>query len=127
MNPSLYRVISFTLAVAFAAAGLAFLFFPDATLAFPQRPTEGRSGDNRFFVILAGAYMFLVTALAWSMYRRPAQRIYPLLLCQAKGASALISLAFFVLHQPLPIYLANAIVDGGLSLLVLAMLLKVRE
>jgi hypothetical protein len=122
----LYRLISLALVLAFAAVGCLFLLFPDETLAFPRPAAEARETDNRFFVILAGAYMSLVTVLAWLMYRRPTQRIYPLLLCHAKGASSLLSLALFLLHRPLPIYAANAILDGGLSLLSLVLFLRAR-
>lgn len=118
MSRPLYRIFSVVLAVAFAAVGLLFLLLPDTV--------DGAAGGNRFFLALAGAYMFVVTVLAASMARWPDQPIYPLLLCQAKGASALLSLAFYLLQEPLPIYLANAVVDGALSLLALVMLRGIR-
>jgi hypothetical protein len=127
MSRQLYRLISLALAVAFAVVGLAFVLFPDHVIAFPRFRVEGEGADNRFFVILAGAYMVVVTSLAWSMYRRPQQRVYPLLLCQAKGASSLLSWALFVAHRPQPIYLANAILDGLLCVVALVMLRGLKE
>jgi hypothetical protein len=121
----LYRLISLFLAAGFAAFAVLFFLFPDHVLAFPARATERM--DNRFFVALSAAYLVLVAAIAWSMYRKPWEPAYPLLLCQAKGASSLLLLALFFLQEPLPIYLAKGIVDACLSFLGLAMFLRLRE
>jgi hypothetical protein len=129
MKPALdaYRLTSLCLAVVFAAVGLAFVLLPGGTVEAFNAVSRGLGmreaalGDNHFFVILAGAYMVLVTSLAWSMARFPQQRVYPLLLAQAKGASALLSFALFLLDRPLLIYLANGVVDGALCALVVLM------
>ncbi len=68
---TLYRLASLALAAGFAAAGLVFLLFPDETLSLGQGTVGTEAAKNRFFLILASAYMYLVTTLAWSMYRRP--------------------------------------------------------
>ncbi len=116
-----YRLVSLALAVGFAVAGLVFLFFPDETISLGQRAIGTPVGENRFFLILASAYMYVVTALAWSMFRSPDEPIYPRLLWQAKAVSSVLSFGFFLLHAPLPIYLANGVVDGALAVVVLVM------
>lgn len=124
----LYRVVSFVLTLAFAATGLLFLLAPDAAPAFfnslsPRfgMPTAPLNGQG-FYLILAVGYMYMVTVLAFLMFRRPDNRAYPLLLTHAKLASSLLSLAFFLLHAHYLVYLANFIVDGmiGLGVAILA-------
>jgi hypothetical protein len=116
-----YRLLSLALALGFAAAGLLFLLFPGETLALGQGSVAGPMGPDRFFLVLASAYMYVVTALAWSMYRSPGEPIYPLLLFQAKGVSSVLSFGFFLFARPLPIYLANGVVDATLAVVVLLM------
>jgi len=65
--------------------------------------------------------MYLVSLLAWLMFRRPAEPAWPALLAQAKLASAVISFALFSAHRPYAIYLVNGIVDGLLGVLALAL------
>ncbi len=122
-----YRLVSLALALGFAAAGLVFLLFPDETLSLGWGTIGSPVGENRFFLILASAYMYVVTALAWSMYRSPDEPIYPLILCQAKGVSSALSFGLFLLQKPVPIYLANGIVDGALALVVLLMFRSVAK
>jgi hypothetical protein len=124
----LYRAVSFILMLAFAATGVLFLLAPDAAAAFfnslsprfdmPAAPLTGRG----FYLILAVGYMYVVTVLAFLMYRRPDEPAYPLLLTHAKAASSLLSLALFLLHAPYLIYLANFIIDGliGLGVAILS-------
>jgi hypothetical protein len=124
----LYRVVSFVLMLAFAATGLLFLLSPNAAPAFfnslsprfgmPAAPLHGPG----FYLILAAGYMYVVTVLAFLMYRRPEEPAYPLLLTHAKLASSLLSLAFFLLHAHYLVYLANFIVDGiiGLGVAILS-------
>lgn len=121
-----YRAVSLGLAVVFAFVGALFLIIPGETLAFFNSLSrraglaEGPAGRS-FFVVLAGAYMYVVTALAWLMFRHPGDRTYPLLLGQAKMASAVLSFLMFAVHAPWLIYLVNGIVDGALGLVVLAL------
>jgi hypothetical protein len=121
----LYRLVSLALAVAFAAVGLAFLFLPGGVLEFFNRlspplglaPAPVQPGS--FFPILAVAYMVLVTSLAGLMFRRPGNPLLPLLLAQGKFASSFLSLFFFFGRAPYLVCLANAVVDGGIGVLVL--------
>ena len=85
------------------------------------------SGENKFYVILAVAYMYLVTMLAALMYVNPEQTVYPLLLANGKAASATLSLLFFFLDKPLLIYLTNGIVDGLIGVLVVVMYRSIRR
>lgn len=120
------RAVSLGLAAIFAVVGGIFLLIPEAMLSFfnaasrrlgmVEGPTEGS-----FFVALAGAYMVLVTILAWRMFRSPGERIYPRLLAQAKLASAALSFLLFALRAPWLIFLVNGIVDGALGIAVLAL------
>jgi hypothetical protein len=126
-----YRIFSLGLAVVFALVGGVFLFLPRGMLAFFNGVSHrlGMSpgpAESSFFGVLAAAYMYVVTILAWSMYRFPGEKIYPLILGQAKLASSLLSFAMFFFQAPWLITLVNGIVDGGLGLVVLMMFLRVR-
>lgn len=126
-----YRAVSLGLAVVFAVVGAIFLVIPGETLAFFNTLSrhvglaEGPVGRS-FFGVLAAAYMYVVTALAWLMYRHPQDKVYPLLLGQAKIASAVLSFLMFAVHAPWLIYLVNGIVDGGLGLVVLALYFRAK-
>jgi hypothetical protein len=113
-----YRFASFFLVASFVLVGLLFLFFPDAVLLFfnslsaplglPQAPPIG----FQFYLALASGYMYLVALLAWLMFRHPENSTYPGLLVNAKLATSLLSLGFFVFHRQFLVYLANFVVDG---------------
>lgn len=121
----LYKLFSLTAAAIFAVVGLIFLLFPDSALIFfnsisgyfglPQSPVQGTG----FYLTLASAYMYLVTLLAYLMYRYPEQRIYPFLLAQGKLASSIISIYLFLMHQPYLIYFANFVIDGIIGIAAL--------
>lgn len=128
-----YRSVSLLLTITFAIVGLIFLFAADGVLAFfnsianylrmVQTPEQGID----FYLILAVGYMYLVTLLAFFMYRFPGNPILPLLLAHGKLASALLSLGFFLVHQPYLIYVTNGIVDGGIGMVALVFYLKIRR
>jgi len=128
-----YRCMSLVLMLAFAVVGLLFLLAPDKPLAFfnalssplglPPSPANGWD----FYLILAAAYMYLVTVLAFSMYRHPENRLFPKLLAHAKLASATLSLALFLLQARHLIYLANFAVDGAIGIAALVIYLKMRR
>ena len=113
----LYRVASLSMAVTFAVVGLIFLVAPGSvTAAFDALSlraglaTVGATAG--FYLILAVAYMYLVTVLAGWMYLRPANPTLPVLLINAKAASSLLSFGVFAFGAPALIYLANGIIDG---------------
>jgi hypothetical protein len=89
----------------------------------PQSPVEGVS----FYLILAVAYMYMVTLLAFKMYRHPREKSYPFLLANAKLASSAVSLYLFLIYQPYLIYITNCVVDGCIGLMVLYFLRKLRK
>jgi hypothetical protein len=126
-----YKAFSLGLAVVFALVGAIFLVLPGGTLSFFNALSvrlgmvEGPA-ERSFFGVLAVAYMFVVTVLAWRMSKAPRERIYPLLLGQAKAASSLLSFLMFAVHAPWLVYLVNGIVDGGLGIILLAMYLRLR-
>lgn len=126
-----YRAFSLGLAVVFASVGAVFLLWPREMLALfngVSRRLGMSEGpvERSFFGVLAAAYMYVVTILAWFMYRFPGEKVYPLILCQAKLASSLLSFLMFFFHAPWLVYLVNGIVDGGLGLVVLMMFFNVR-
>lgn len=124
----LYKLFSLTAAIIFAVVGFIFLFFPDSALIFfngfsgycglPQAPVQGTG----FYLILASAYMYLVTLLAILMYRHPEQKIYPFLLAHGKLASSVISIYLFLMHQPYLIYFANFVIDGLIGIVALTLM-----
>lgn len=121
----LYKRVSFSLMIAFAVVGLIFLFMPGAVLtafnifseylSLPPSPTEGMN----FYLVLAVAYMYVVTLLAYNMFCCPDEPVFPLLLAHGKLASALLSVFLFIRHQPYLIYISNGILDGSIGLGVL--------
>ena len=128
-----YRPVSLIMAVTFALVGFIFLFFADGVLVFFNQVAtltgmkfSPVAGDD-FYLILAAGYMYIVTLLAAMMFRHPANHWFPLLLTNAKFASSLLSFSFFILHQPYPVYLTNAIVDGLIGVLVLTMYRQVKK
>lgn len=127
-----YRGLSLGLALIFALVGAAFLILPQATLAFFNAASrrlgmaEGPT-DRWFFSVLAVAYMYVVTVLAWLMYRSPREKIFPFLLAQAKLASSALSFLMFAVQGPWLIYLANGVVDAAIGILVLMMYFRVRS
>ena len=128
-----YRTISYFLAVIFALVGLIFLLLPQGVLAFfnalslslgmSASPQDGFS----FYPVLAVAYMYVVTLLAWGTGRHPEKSTYPFLLANAKIASSILSFGFFVLKTPYLIFLSNGIIDGFLGLVALALLRSSKE
>lgn len=118
----LYRHFSLTSAFLFAAVGLLFLFVPEGVLTFlnsvsagwgmAPSPVTGLS----FYLVLAAAYMYVVTVLAFLMYRHPENRSLTVLLINAKLASSVLSLALFLLHGQYFVYLANCVIDGFIGI-----------
>ena len=127
-----YRGLSLGLALIFALVGGLFLFMPRGTLMFFNSMSrrlgmaEGPA-DRWFFSVLAVAYMYVVTVLAWLMYKSPREKTYPFLLAQAKLASVALSFLMFAVQGPWLIYLANGVVDAAIGILVLMMYLRVRS
>lgn len=125
-----YRLISLGLAITFAIVGLIFLFAPNGVINFFNNMSgyfnlsEADFEGMNFFLILSVAYMYLVTILAFLMYKNPSNIYYPQLLAHAKFASSLISLYMFIIHQPYLIYISNFIVDGLIGGLVLILYFK---
>jgi len=114
----LYRAAALAMTAGFVIVGVLFLAVPDGVLTFfnrlsgplglPEAPPVGCP----FFLVLATGYMYLVSLLAWLMFRHPENKTFPLLLVQGKLATSLLSLVFFIFHRPFLIYLANFLVDG---------------
>lgn len=121
--------LALALAAVFAVVGAIFLFLPGGTLAFFNSLSE-RLGlawgpaEGSFFVVLAAAYMAVVTVLSWRMFRAPEDRAYPRLLVQAKLASSVLSFAVFAFSRRWLILLVNGLVDAALALAVWAVYLR---
>ena len=120
----IYRPVSLILTILFAITGLLFLFIPGRVLTLfnnmspafhlPESPVTGFS----FYLILAVGYMYLVTVLAFLMYRNPENKNFPLLLSHGKIASSLLSLGLFVFHAHYLIYITNFVIDGIIGIIV---------
>lgn len=122
-----YRAIALALAVTFAAVGLVFFLAPGSVatlfehvsrlLAIPALP----AGDiqSGLFRVLTAAFMYLVAWLAWMMFRRPDEAVWPAVLAQAKLASATFSFILIVSQGPSLVLVANGVVDGLLGVLAL--------
>jgi hypothetical protein len=129
---NIYRSSSLTLMLIFAITGMFFLIFPDKTIVFfndlsmssgiPASPLSGWS----LYLILATGYMYIVSVLAYLMFRHPENHYFPLLLIHAKLASSILSLALFLFHAQNLIYITNCIVDGIIGIGVLIMYVKMR-
>ena len=114
----LYRAAALGLTAGFLVVGALFLAIPDGVLTLfnrlsehlglPEAPPLG----HPFFLVLASGYMYLVSLLAWLMFKHPENKVFPFLLVQGKLATSLLSLGFFLAHRPFLIYLANFLVDG---------------
>jgi hypothetical protein len=125
----IYRLASLVMAISFAVVGLLFLLVPDEVVAFfdaltpnvgmpPAGPAAG------FYLVLAVAYMVVVTVIAGWMFVRPENDTLPVLLITAKAASSILSFGVFAIRQPALIYLVNGVVDGLIALGVLVLYLK---
>ncbi len=128
-----YKPISLILMLLFAVTGLLFLFIPDKVLIFfnnlspffglPQSPVIG----GNFYSILTSGYMYLVTILAFLMFKHPENSTFPFILIHGKLASSVLSLALFLVQAHFLIFLTNFIVDGIIGLALLTLYLKMRR
>jgi hypothetical protein len=128
-----YKAISLVLMLLFAVTGMIFLFIPDNVLTLFNTISESLgmsrspvTGFN-FYLVLAVGYMYLVTILAFLMFKHPENKYFPVLLTHAKLASSILSLALFLFQAHYLIYLANFIVDGVIGAAVLILYLKMRR
>lgn len=116
------------LAFAFAWGGIQFLFLPDVTVQsitavgtwlgdFEPAPASAL----RFWLSLATGYMALVAALAY-LAQRDLHRHRDLiaLLILGKATTSLVALGFYLFSATTFVYLVNFVVDGGITLIVLA-------
>jgi hypothetical protein len=133
MAMKFYRPFALCCAVIFAVVGVLFLFWSDGVIVFFNMlsaaigMTSAPIAAVHFYLILAVAYMYLVTLLAFMMYREPGSAQLPLLLANAKLASSLLSFAFYFWSNPYLIYLSNGIVDGSLGLVCLYFYSAIRK
>jgi len=129
----IYKAVSLLLCIIFAIVGLLFLFLPDGVISFfntlsnsfgmPVMPVEGTG----FYTLLATGYMYLVTVLAFMMFRKPEVSYFPLILIHGKFATSILSLALFIFHNQYLIYITNFIVDGIIGIIVLIFYLNLKK
>jgi hypothetical protein len=128
----MYRYVSLILSLSFAIVGLMFLFIPGVVVGFfnglsPALTMAGSPSDGAgFFRILAVGYMYLVAALAFLMYRHPSNKFFPLLLINGKMTTALVSIILYVTGGHYLTYIANAVVDGAIALLLIPFYMHLR-
>jgi len=96
-----YRLSGLCMMVTFIVVGLLFFLMPDGVLSF-FNAISGQLGMTKmllqgksFFLILATAYMYIVSLLAFFMFKYPDNQFPPLLLTNAKLASSFLSLGMF--------------------------------
>ena len=128
-----YKLISFSLMIAFIAVGMVFLFIPAQVLVFfnnlsdlfglPLIPVH----EAGFYNILAVGYMYLVALFAFFMFRHPENPHFPHLLAHGKFASSFLSLGFAVIVGPYLIILVNCVTDGLIGLIALYFYLKLKR
>ena len=129
----IYKALGLTLMLLFAFTGILFLSLPDQVLVFFNNLSislgmlpSPAAGWN-FYLILAAGYLYLVSILAFLMFKHPENHYFSLLLIHAKLASSFLSLAFFFWHGQYLVYIANFIVDGIIGILVLTLYFKMRR
>jgi hypothetical protein len=109
------------MALVFAVVGMVFLFVPERvyslfnTLSRAFGMIESKEQGAGLFQILAVGYMYVVSLLAFMMYRYPDKKEFLWILINAKSASSALSFLFFVLLYPYLIFLSNGIVDGAIA------------
>ncbi|HEU4943641.1 MAG TPA: hypothetical protein VFT10_00600 [Solirubrobacterales bacterium] len=115
------------LAATFAIVGILFIAVPSGVLDTISDVGEWFGNETRaphtqeyLWLALAFAYMVVITGICL-IAQMDVVRYRPLLLVLAAGktASSLGSLLFFVIQEPVFIYLLNFLVDGFLALLAL--------
>ena len=128
-----YKLISFSLMVAFIAVGMVFLFIPGQVLHF-FNSLSGFFGlplipvyEAGFYNILAVGYMSLVAVIAFMMFRHPEVSCFPLLLAHGKFASSVLSLCFAVALEPYLIFLVNCVTDGLIGIIAFYLYLKLKS
>jgi hypothetical protein len=129
----LYRLFSFTMLIVFALVGILFLTGPAGVLGFFNSLSAGLGLSpapiqvGYFYLGLAVAYMALVSALAFLMFRHPTNHYFPLLLAVGKLSSSVLSLGLFILVQRSLICLANFLVDGAIGAAALLFMVGIRR
>ena len=129
----IYKSTSLILMLLFAVTGVLFLVIPDKvlilfnTLSSSWGMLQSPVSTWSFYLILTVGYMYLVTILAFLMFKHPDNRYFPLLLTHAKLASSILSLALYLLQAHYLIYLANFIIDDVIGIIVLSLYLKMRR
>jgi len=115
------------LAATFAVVGILFIAVPSGVLDAISDVGEWFGNETRaphtqqyLWLALGFAYMVVITGICL-VAQADVVRYRPLLLVLAAGktASSLGSLAFFLIQEPVFIYLLNFLVDGFLALLAL--------
>lgn len=133
MMRKFYKPLSLGGALIFAVVGLIFLLIPQQVLIFFNVLSDfwgfshGSAAEFDFYIILAVAYMYLVTVLAYLMYRNPEESLFPLILAHGKLISSLLSLAAFIFKQRYLIYISNFFIDGIIGMVAFYMYLQVKR
>lgn len=128
-----YKPLSLGGAIIFAVVGLIFLLIPQKVLLFFNTLSDiwgfshASVGGFDFYIILAVAYMYLVTVLAYLMYRNPEESLFPFLLAHGKFMSSLLSLSAFIFQQRYLIYISNFFIDGVIGIVAFYMYLQVKR
>jgi hypothetical protein len=128
-----YKYTSLSMAVAFAVVGLMFLLMTNGILMFFNNISRSlgmmtSSGEGiNFYLILAVAYMYLVTLIAWLIYMYPDNRVLPQLLINGKTASSILSFYMILHDSPYLIYITNGVIDGMIAVVMFIFYVKLKK
>jgi len=117
----LYRPFSLAMLVIFPLVGILFLTVPGGVLGLFNSLSAGvglaptPTQVSYFYLGLAVAYMALVSALVFLMFRQPGNHYFPLLLAVGKLSSSALSLILFLFAQRSLVCLTNFVVDGAIG------------
>jgi hypothetical protein len=120
------------MSLVFAGVGMVFLFVPEGvynlfnTFSRVIGMIESKEQGAGLYQILAVGYMYVVSVLAFMMYRNPDNKEFLWILINAKSASSALSFLFFILLSPYLIFLSNGIVDGAIACGLLVLRAKSR-
>ena len=133
MTMTSYRIISVIMGMTFGIVGLLFLLMSNHVLIFFNALSSSvgmesaASGGDEFYVVLAIAYMYIVSLISFLMFRHPGNTFFPLLLFNGKIASSLLSLLMFLADKHLLIYFVNFVIDGSIALTAMLMYRSARR
>ena len=126
------RLFGLFCTMTFAIVGAVFLLVPEGVISFFNSLSPAFHLHQApvvfpgFFLILSAGYMYIVTFIAWQIFRNPENPLFLLLLANAKIASSLLSLFLIFRDNLYLIYFTNFLVDGLIGAAAIYLYLKIK-